>query len=284
MVIEQIPLTFEVHNTVVIGPAAIGMLCHNEPFILVWPHRMLAHGVGQDFGTVAYVRVSKVIVAVILESKRALGLATGQALKTVHSKHLKLTVTPLDGFLRSIISEFLHIVLEFGTASCPPEYVSIAIGGLKNARIDTVNALDGFRLRDERSFGTIGYSHTDAETSHASGRSGWKIEIVFPAALYAVGCPHGIGVGSYPRHFVLGDDNAMIGPIGKILRGEHVVVLHAEPVLTLSFWGQDIMRRVKINLTIKYASRRVGGELITNNRVLSHQPATVEHQQGESRE
>ena len=284
MVIEQIPLTFVIHNTVVIGPTAVCMLSHDESLVFIWAHRILAHSISENFGVFTHIRIRKVVVAVVFKGERTFSLTTGQAFETVHPEHLKLAVTPLNSLLGIVVGKFLHIVFEFGTAPCPPEYVSVTVGCQKDTRVNSVDSLDRLRFRDEWSLRTVRYGYTHTKTAHGSSRSRRKIEIVFSVPLNTVRCPHGIGVGPYPRHFVLGDNHAMVSPVGKILRREYMIILHAEPVLTLSLWRYDVMRRVKVYLVIEHSCRRVGGELITNNRVLSHQPSTVEHQQGESRE
>ena len=109
--IEQIPLTLKVHDAVMIGPATVGMLCHDESLIFVWSHRVLAHCVCQHLGTIPHIGISKVEVAVILECKRTLSLTAWQSFKAVHAKHLELAVAPLHGFLRSVVCQFLHVVL-----------------------------------------------------------------------------------------------------------------------------------------------------------------------------
>ena len=110
MMIEQIPLAFVVHNAVVICPATVGMLCHYKSLVLVWSHRILAHCITENLGAVPHIRISEVVVAVILESKRTFRLTARQPFEAVHTKHLKLAVTPLDSFLRSVFGKFLHVV------------------------------------------------------------------------------------------------------------------------------------------------------------------------------
>ena len=47
-----------------------------------------------------------------------------------------------------------------------------------------------------------------------------------------------------------------------------MVVLHTEPVLTLSFGGEDVMRRIEVHLVIKHTGGRISSKLITDHRVL----------------
>lgn len=62
----------------------------------------------------------------------------------------------------------------------------------------------------------------------------------------------------------------MVGPVGKILGGEHMVVSHAEPLLEsfVSIRSIDIVGWVDIHLIIKYACGRVSRELVADDGVL----------------
>ena len=266
--VEEIPLALVVHDAVVVGPA-VGVLGHDETFVFVGSHGILAHGVAEDFCLFADVRIGEVVPAVSLEGKRSLSLAVGQVLEAVDAHHFELALTKLDFFFWSVVGQFLHVWLQLGATARTPKDVGVAIGGLEHAGVNAIDSLDGLGLGDEWSFGTVGNGHTDTETK-AFFRGRGEIKIVLATALNAVGCPHGIGVGAHPGHLVLGDDDTVVDPVGKVLAGEDVVVLHAEPVLTLSDGRLDVVRRVKIHLVIKHASRRVGRKLVADDRVLCH--------------
>ena len=268
MVVEQIPLTLVVDDAVMVGPTAVGLLGHNQTFVFVGTHGILTHGIAEDFGLLPDVRIGQVVPAVSLESKRTFSLTAGQVFKAVDAIHLKLTLAPLNFLLRSIIGEFLHVGLEFGTTSGSPEDVGISVGSLKHARVDTVDALDRLRFTDKRSHRAVGNGNTDAKAAHGSIRSRREIEIVFSILLDAVGCPHRIGVRSYPGHLVLGNNHTVVGPVSQIVGREYMVVLHAEPVLTLSFRRENIVRGIQVDPAVKHACRRVGGKLVTDNGVL----------------
>ena len=187
--IEQIPLTLVVDDAMMIGPAAVLMLGHDETFVFVGAHRILTHGIAENLSILAYVRISKVIPAISLESERTFSLTAGQVFQTADTQHFKLAVAPLYLFLGRIVSEFLHVGLEFGTTAIAPENVGVAVGSLEHTGIDAIDALDRFWFTDERSLGTVGDSYTDTKTT-AVFRSRGEIEIVLPVALDTVRCPH----------------------------------------------------------------------------------------------
>ena len=216
-VIEQIPLTFVVDDAVVVSPAAVVVLGHDQALVLVGTHRVLTHGVAEHFGILTDVWIGEVVVAVILEGKRSFSLTVGQVLETVHTHHLELSLTPLYFLLWSVVGQFLHVGLEFGTASCTPEDVGVAVRCLKHTGVDAVNALDRLRLRDERSLRSVCDSHADTKAAHGSLGGRGEVEIVLAVALNAVGCPHRIGVRAHPGYFVLGDDHTVVCPVGEIL-------------------------------------------------------------------
>ena len=60
----------------------------------------------------------------------------------------------------------------------------------------------------------------------------------------------------------------MVGPVGKVLRREYMIVGHAEPVLSLSLGWHDVVRRIDIDLVIEDACRRVGSIDAPDNRIL----------------
>ena len=244
------------------------MLGHDQTFVLIGSHGMLAHGIAQDLGVIPDIRIGQIIVAVVFKGKRTFRLTVGQVFQTVDTTHLELMIAPLHHFRRGVVSQFLHVVLQFRTASGTPEDIGIAVGSQQHTGVDTIDTLNRLRLRDKRSFRTVGNSHSDAKSPTRFGGCG-EIEIVLPISLHAVGCPHGIGVWPDPGYLVLGDDDSMIGPVGQIFRREHMVVLHAEPVLSLSLRWKDVVRRIEVHLIIKYACGRVSGELVTNDRILS---------------
>ena len=267
-VIEEIPLSLEVDDAVMVSPAAVGVFGHDDALVFIGTHRVLAHSVADNLSILPYVGICQVIVAVVFEGKRTFCLTVGQVFQTVDAHHLHLAITPLHGLLRCVVGQLLHVLLQFSAAAVAPEDVGIAVGSLQHARVDAVDALDRLRLRNERSFGVVGNGYTDGEAPSARGRSRREIEIVLPVSVDAVGCPHRVGVGAHPGHFVLRDDDAVVCPVRQVLRREDVVVLHAEPVLALPRWRHDVVRRVEVHLIIKNACGRVGRELVADDGIL----------------
>ena len=70
VMIEEIPLSLVVYYTMVVGPAAILMLSHDETLILIRTHRILTHCIAENFCWVSYVRIGEIVVSVVLEGKR----------------------------------------------------------------------------------------------------------------------------------------------------------------------------------------------------------------------
>ena len=163
--IEQIPLTLVIDNTVVVGPTAIVVLRHNQSLILIRSHRILTHGISEYFGILPHVWVGQVVIAIVLECEWSLRLSVGQVFEAIHTRQLELTVAPLDGLRRCVVGQFLHIGLEFGTTAGTPENVGIAIRSLKHAGVYAADSLDVLRLRNERTFRTVCDGNTDAEAS-----------------------------------------------------------------------------------------------------------------------
>ena len=126
-VIEQVPLTLIVNNAVMVGPAAVGMLGHDEALILIRTHGVLTHGISQHLSVLSHIRIGEVVPAVGLEGERTLSLTVGQAFKTVHTNHLHLAVAKLHLRLGVVVGQFLHVGLQFSAASVAPEDVSITV-------------------------------------------------------------------------------------------------------------------------------------------------------------
>ena len=170
-------------------PTAILMLGHDKTLVFIRTHRILAHGIAKYLSIFPYIRISKVIVAIVLESKRPFSLTIRKSLETVYTIHLKLALTPFYLFLWSVIGYLLHIVLELCTTTITPEDICIAVGSQKNTGIDAVDAFYRLWLTNERSFRSVGDGYSYAK-SHSSFRSRGEIEIVLPVSLNTVGCPH----------------------------------------------------------------------------------------------
>ena len=165
VVVEQVPLALVVDDAMVISPTAVRLLGHDQPFILIRTHGVLTHRITKHLRILTDIRIGQVIPTVGLKGKGTLGLTVGQVFQTVDTQHLKLTVAPLDFLLGGIVSQLLHIGLELGTTACTPKDVGIAVRSLEHTGVDTIDALDGFGLTDERSLGTVSNSNTDTEAT-----------------------------------------------------------------------------------------------------------------------
>ena len=140
----------------------------------------------------------------------------------------------------------------------------------KHTGIDARNTFDGFCLRRKGTFRTISNRHSYRKAPRLTFGGIWEIEVILAIFFHTIRCPHGIGLRITPRHTFLRKDDTMVGPVGKILGGEHMVVSHAEPLLEsfVSIRSIDIVGWVDIHLIIKYACGRVCRELVADDRVL----------------
>ena len=168
-VIEQVPLALVVDNAVMVGPAAIGMLGHDETLVFIGSHGVLTHGITQHLSILSDIGVGEVVPAVGLESKRTFGLAVGQALEAVDTNHLHLAVAPFHGLLGVVVGELLHVGLQLGAAAIAPEDVGIAVRGLKHTGVDAVDALDRLLLGDERTCGAVGNGNANGKATTTLG-------------------------------------------------------------------------------------------------------------------
>ena len=214
--IEQIPLAFIVDDTMVVRPTTVIVLGHNQSLILVGAHGVLTHGIAQHLSILPNVWIGKVIVAIILKGERTLCLTTWQAFQTIDTIHLKLAIAPLNFFLWGIIGKILHVRLQFRTTTSTPEDVGIAVRSQKHTRVDTIDALDIFRLRYERTLWTICDGYTDTK-AHATLRRRREVKIVLAITFDTIRRPHRIRVRTHPRHFVLGNNHTVVSPVGEIL-------------------------------------------------------------------
>ena len=216
MMIEKIPLSLIIHDTVMIGPATVLMLRHNDSLILVWSHRILAHCISKDLGILPYIRIGKIIIAIVFKCERALGLTVRKILQAVHTDHLHFARSPFHDFTRIIVSKFLHIVLQLCATAVAPENIGVAVRSKKYARVNTMNTLDRLRFAHERAFRAVCNCHTDSESPCLGCIR--KIEVVFSVLLDTIRSPHRICIRLAPRDFFLSHDNSMISPGGKIFR------------------------------------------------------------------
>ena len=164
VVIEQIPLPFVLHDGMVVGPASCGRLFHDFAFERVWPHRVVAHGVGQGFRFVFHPREGEVVFPLPLESE-------GPFLEALREAFHRLR---LRGQLRQVVFQPGH-----PQAAARPEDVGLAFGVEQDARVDAVHALDGLFQGSEGAFGMLAGGHADGESppALAFGRGG-EVEVI----------------------------------------------------------------------------------------------------------
>ena len=188
VVIEEIPLALVVHDAVVVCPAAVLVLCHDDALVLVWTHRVLAHCISENLSVVSYVWICEVEVAVVLECERTLSLAARKTLEAVCSDHFHLAVAPLHHLSWVVLSKLDHVVLEFCAAAVAPEDVCVSVRREEDARVDSVDALDRLRINLVWSLRIVGDCHTYCEAAvlHVVR----EVEIVLAVLLDAVRCPH----------------------------------------------------------------------------------------------
>ena len=83
-----------------------------------------------------------------------------------------------------------------------------------------------------------------------------EVEEVLSVLVNAIGRPHRIRIGAYPRHIVLSYYHAVVGPVDKIVGGEYMIIGHAEPFLEALDGAGNVVRWIKIHFSIK--TRAVG--------------------------
>ena len=215
MMIEEIPLSLIFDDTVMVGPASVLMLGHNDSLIFIWSHRILAHSIAENLGIFPYIRIGKIVIPVIFKCERTFSLTVRQILQAIYTDHFKLVRSPLDHLTRIIVSEFLHIVLKLGTASVSPENIGISVRCKKHTRINTVDALDRLRLTHKRALRTVCHSYSNCKSTGLGCIR--EIEIIFSVLLHTIWRPHRICIRLTPRHIFLLHYDSMICPGSKII-------------------------------------------------------------------
>ena len=255
MVIEEIPLSLIFHDAMMIGPALRRRLIHDDALECERSHRMVSHGISQRFGSIlfTYPREGEIILTVALEGKWAFLESLRQSLYRLRFR----------GKFHHVRFQLSHV-----QTSTSPVDISLSVLIYQHTRIYAVHTLYGFPHRHKRSFRLVGNRHTYSESLLLPFRSGWEIEVIFPAFLYTIRSPHRITSVLYPRYFILRNDDSMILPLSKIGRRENVIICHTEPFLQFLDRTRNVMRRIKIHLPVEYASRRISRILSADNRVL----------------
>ena len=283
VMIEQIPLSAILHHAVVIGPAFVFPLLHDDALEVPRAQWRFRHGVGQCLGGVlpvagvaAHPGEGEVVPLTALEGERSFLETVGQSFHGLsahlHRRHLGHSLVAGHLHLLQFAVEFQHVGFQTGAtdAHATPVDIRLAVVVDQHTGVDAHHTGHGLRLADKGTLRAFGHSHADGEAPARAFRCRGEVEIILPVLAHAVGSPHGIAVGLHPGHFVLGDDDAMVGPVGQILRREHMIVSHAEPVLPLSLGGHNVVGGIEIHLIIKYPCRGVGRKLVANDGILRH--------------
>ena len=272
--IEKIPLSLIVYDTMVVSPATILMLSHDETLILIRTHRILTHSIAENLCIVSNIRICEVVVAVVFEGKRTFSLTTWQTFETVYAVHLKLVIAKLHLLFWCIVGKFLHVWLELSATTCTPEDVGIAVRCLKHAWVNTIDARNACRFWLVRAVRVVGNSHTYTKSTTSAVRtflwlwSIWEIEIILTILLNTIWSPHRVSLWISPRYLLLRQDDTVVSPVCEIIRREHMIVRHAEP---FSLWlnrTYDVVRWEEIQFPIEDTCGWVSGILIANDRIL----------------
>ena len=280
MVIEQIPLPLIFHDAVMISPAMILVFCHNDSLEIPGTQGRLRHGVGQCLsGVLAFTRLTthprerQIVPVATAEGKRTFLEAIGQTFHFLttnfHGRHFRLSLALGELHLLQFTVQFQHIILQLGTtyAHTTPVEVGSTIVIDKYAGVNAHHSFDGLLFASVRSFWFRGSCHTNGKTTAFA----WSVrveKVVLAVLADTVRSPHGVPLRIAPGHTFLTDDDAMVGPLGKVLRRTHMIVGHAEPVLSLTFGGHDVMRREQIDPVVKNTCRRVGRKLPADDGIL----------------
>ena len=85
LMIEQIPLTLIINDTMVISPTTILMFRHDDTFVFIGAHWILTHSISKNLSILSYIRIGKIVIAIILKSKWPFCLTAGQTFKAIHA-------------------------------------------------------------------------------------------------------------------------------------------------------------------------------------------------------
>ncbi len=251
--IEEIPLTVVLYNRVMVGPAACRRFFHYSALELKRAEGIVTHCIGQSFGVLAYPGECIVVFPFALKYKGTFLEAVGQTFDS-----------------HGIGSELDHVILKLCShhASSRPVDVALAVGVDEDARVDTVDTLDRLTHRHERAGRRCRSGNTYLESATLTLGCRGEVEEVLSVLVNAIGRPHRIRIGAYPRHIVLSYYHAVVGPVDKIVGGEYMIIGHAEPFLEALDGAGNVVRWIKIHFSIKNSRRRVGGKLVAYNGVL----------------
>ena len=266
--VEQEPLAVALDDRVVVGPAARGVLLHEHAPVRERPERVVPGGVGQRLRFVDDVGEREVVDAAALEHERPLLEA--------------LRERPVEQ--HGLGSELEHVVREAGAseAAARPVQVGLPVAVDEHVRVDPRDARDGRGLRRERTVRGVGDGDPDPPPADALHRVGGGGEVEKEAAVLLDGVrrPHRVRGHVDPRHVVLAQNHAVVGPVDEVGGRECVVVFHAEPVRP----AVDVVRGVHVDPPVEGAGRGVGRELVGDERILGRRAAGGQREGGQNGE
>ena len=275
MVIEQVPLPLELHDAVVVGPAAVLVLGHDDALEIPGSQGRARHGVSQRLcpTLLPHPGEGQVIPVAPAEGEGAFLEPLGQSLHRLSAhqhRHGRYAVVATgQRHLLQLAVQLCHIALQTGSANAhaAPVEVCRTVVVYEHTGVDAADATYGLLLQAERPCGRVACGYADGESPTRHGCIG-EVEVVAPVLLHTVGCPHRVGVLLSPGHLLLAHYDAMVLPLGQVVRREYVVVGHAEPVLPLPLGRHDVVRGVQVYAPVEHPRRRVGSILVANNGVL----------------
>ena len=218
--IEEQPFAFVFHDAMVVGPAPVVMLCHDDALEVPRTKRIVRHSIGQRLRTIflTHPGEGEVVMAFTLEGVWTFLEAVGQ---TFHSLACNANRTigyvgivgvigigiirPSHLHLSEVfVHDFLHVVLQSCTAYAHARPIDVGLSVVvdKHAGVDARYTLDGFRFTRERTLWLFGSGYADGKASSALWCIG-EVEVVGPILVNTVGSPHGIACGIAPGHILL---------------------------------------------------------------------------------
>ena len=175
--VEQEPVGAELHDAVVVGPAA--HRAQDDALVLIGAQRAVGHRIGnlRLMAVEGAVAVGEIILAVVF----------------VHPGRLEELFQALDDVHFPVVGDHVFVQLDAAAGILPHEHISLPVVVNKHARVDEIAVADDARRVDgkqrtaqrvrERPPGMV--RHGDADILDIRR----EIEIIFPVPLHAVGRP-----------------------------------------------------------------------------------------------
>ena len=176
--VEEVPLALVLHETVVVGPAAVGMFCHDDAIEVPGTEGRLGHGVGQRLsgvlavaGIAAYPGERQVVPIAATEDVGTFLETVGQTFHLLaghlHGRHFGHAVASGHLHFLQLAVNLQHVVLQLGAADAhaTPIDVGLAVVVNQDGGVDARHALDGFLFQREGTLRTGSRSHADGKST-----------------------------------------------------------------------------------------------------------------------